>query len=219
MDMNKVLNDDCAAVAQKFVGQIIGPTILQRDMHFGYNRAARTIEGLVAKGMAVHTVATGSYACKVNALPAETEYSDTETSEPTAADYRQLQLMYDQLQTELHEAKAREKKLIEKVGDYDREIGGVIDQRDLYHDWADKLANEIARYFGVNIGEHSSANNPWAAAFESVPVECKAELTKAAIIEAIEATKTRVEVARYASMFDCCGVAALYDYASKVGKG
>lgn len=109
MGMNKVLNDDCAAVAQKFAGQVIGPTRLQRDMQFGYNRAARTIEGLVAKGMAVHTVATGSYACKVNELPvpAEVEYSDTETPEPTAADYRQLQLMYDKLQTELYTEKQK----------------------------------------------------------------------------------------------------------------
>lgn len=40
----------------------------------------------------------------------------------------------------------------------------LIDQRDAYHDWADKLAQAIAAHTGDEIGEHSSANNPWANA-------------------------------------------------------
>lgn len=44
-----------------------------------------------------------------------------------------------------------------------------LEQRDLYHEWADKLAYEIARYFQIDIGEHSNINNPWLEAFELIP--------------------------------------------------
>lgn len=37
----------------------------------------------------------------------------------------------------------------------------TLAERDTYHDWADKLADAIADYFGEEIGEHSSANSPW----------------------------------------------------------
>ena len=51
MDYNKLLNDDCAAVAQKFAGQIINYTRLQREMQWGYNRAARMIDLLEDRGI------------------------------------------------------------------------------------------------------------------------------------------------------------------------
>ena len=44
----------------------------------------------------------------------------------------------------------------------------VIDERDRYHDWADKLAQAIAAHMCENIGEHSSSNNPWANALELI---------------------------------------------------
>ena len=56
----------------------------------------------------------------------------------------------------------------------DKEILRVIDLRDRYHEWADKLAYAIAARLGVEIGEHSSSNLPWenALAFiESTPPE------------------------------------------------
>jgi hypothetical protein len=43
-----------------------------------------------------------------------------------------------------------------------------IKMRDNYHDWADKLAGAIASHFGCDIGEHSSANNPWAEALDTI---------------------------------------------------
>lgn len=112
MDFNKLLNDDCAAVAQKFAGQTIGPTMLKRKMQFGYNRAARTIEGLIDKGMAV---SVDHRICTVNRSAEETEYSDTATPEPTADDYRQLQCKHDELQTMLFNERQKAKELVAQV--------------------------------------------------------------------------------------------------------
>lgn len=112
MDFNILLNDDCAAVAQKFAGKTIGPTMLQRDMQFGYNRAARTIEGLIDKGMAV---SVGHRICTVNRPAAEAEYSDTATPEPTDDDYRQLQQKHDELQTMLFNERQKAKELVAQV--------------------------------------------------------------------------------------------------------
>src|SRR6185437_7952711 len=50
----------------------------------------------------------------------------------------------------------------------EQEILRVIDERDQYHEWADKLADAIAERFGVEIGEHSSLNSPWTNALEFI---------------------------------------------------
>lgn len=42
-----------------------------------------------------------------------------------------------------------------------------VNNRDHHHEWADKLANCIAEILQVDIGEHSSANNPWLEALEA----------------------------------------------------
>jgi hypothetical protein len=44
----------------------------------------------------------------------------------------------------------------------------TIQERDNYHEWADKLADGIATHFGIEIGEHSSANNPWDVALDTL---------------------------------------------------
>ena len=44
----------------------------------------------------------------------------------------------------------------------------VIAERDCYHEWADQLADAIGRHFVEEIGEHSSANNPWKNALELI---------------------------------------------------
>jgi hypothetical protein len=44
----------------------------------------------------------------------------------------------------------------------------TIEERDSYHEWADKLADAIGKHFGVDIGEHSSASNPWAMALDAI---------------------------------------------------
>lgn len=56
---------------------------------------------------------------------------------------------------------------------HEREMLEVIDQRDKYHDEADKLANAIAEYFDADIGEHSSANCPWENALEEIQARRK----------------------------------------------
>lgn len=44
----------------------------------------------------------------------------------------------------------------------------TIDERDAYHDIADKLASAIATHLRVDIGEHSSANCPWQKALSAI---------------------------------------------------
>jgi hypothetical protein len=57
-------------------------------------------------------------------------------------------------------------QVIESEGDA---LTQCIQERDSYHEWADKLAAAISAHFGVDIGEHSSANNPWREALEAFP--------------------------------------------------
>lgn len=54
--------------------------------------------------------------------------------------------------------------LVEKL---EQDETGTIDERDNNAEWADKLAAAIATHFGVDIGEHSNANSPWANALEA----------------------------------------------------
>ncbi len=50
----------------------------------------------------------------------------------------------------------------------ERAMDMVLKQRDYYHDVADDLAAQIASITGEVIGEHSSSNNPWQNAANSV---------------------------------------------------
>lgn len=58
--------------------------------------------------------------------------------------------------------------------DYDRAVGDLIDERDELHNWCDSLANGIGEHFGVQIGEHSNVNNPWANAMAAIVLRDKA---------------------------------------------
>ena len=44
----------------------------------------------------------------------------------------------------------------------------TLSERDHYHEVADNLADAIAKYFNVDIGEHSSANCPWGNALDAI---------------------------------------------------
>jgi uncharacterized protein YukE len=44
----------------------------------------------------------------------------------------------------------------------------TVDQRDMTEQFADRLASGIAEALGIEIGEHSSANNPWAEAITAI---------------------------------------------------
>lgn len=49
----------------------------------------------------------------------------------------------------------------------ERQHGDTVDDRDQYQTMADQLAEAIARMTGVDIGEHSSMNNPWENALQA----------------------------------------------------
>lgn len=65
----------------------------------------------------------------------------------------------------------------------------TLRDRDAYHDWADKLADAIANYFGVDIGEHSNQNLPWDEALQAIenaePVGASTVLTDERIGETV----------------------------------
>lgn len=50
----------------------------------------------------------------------------------------------------------------------DRLWDETLRDRDAYHEWADKLAEAIAKHFGADIGEHSNQNCPWTEALEVI---------------------------------------------------
>ncbi|AIU29325.1 hypothetical protein LV28_24570 [Pandoraea pnomenusa] len=74
----------------------------------------------------------------------------------------------------------------------ERELGQVIDERDQFHDAAEKLADAIAKHFGVEIGEHSNLNCPWQNALDHI-----AQATKRA------ADAQQVGAARYEKVDGC----------------
>lgn len=53
-------------------------------------------------------------------------------------------------------------------GDLDADMALTIDQRDTAEGWADGLAALIGKYFGRDVGEHSSAHCPWQEAKEII---------------------------------------------------
>ena len=53
-------------------------------------------------------------------------------------------------------------------GEQDEGLAQAIDERDTAEGWADGLAGLIGEYFGQDIGEHSSAHNPWQEAKEII---------------------------------------------------
>jgi hypothetical protein len=44
----------------------------------------------------------------------------------------------------------------------------TLSERDDYIDWADRLSEAIGKHLGIDIGEHSSAHNPWQAALDAL---------------------------------------------------
>lgn len=56
----------------------------------------------------------------------------------------------------------------ERVAKEERAHSVTMDERDQYHEMADKLADAIAAHFGEDIGEHSNLNCPWTQALELI---------------------------------------------------
>lgn len=59
----------------------------------------------------------------------------------------------------------------------------TLKERDNYQEWADKLAAAIAKHLGVEIGEHSNMNNPWAEALDAIEMT-PAEILSARLLDA-----------------------------------
>lgn len=66
------------------------------------------------------------------------------------------------------ERAAYERGKAERDERHERDVLEVIADRDLYHEWADKLADAIGAHLGIDIGEHSNMNNPWAVAYDAL---------------------------------------------------
>lgn len=62
---------------------------------------------------------------------------------------------------ELDEARVDLAQARKEYDEEERLHGNTIDARDRAQDAADRLANAVAEYFGAEIGEHSSLNDPW----------------------------------------------------------
>ena len=67
----------------------------------------------------------------------------------------------------------------------------ALRERDNYHAAADSLAEEISNYFGIYIGEHSNANNPWVNALEYI--ESQKLIKKSDIDRAIKMLEVAAE--------------------------
>lgn len=67
----------------------------------------------------------------------------------------------------------------------------TLQERDCYHEIADKLACAIAEHFGVEIGEHSSMNNPWENALDAIEKLTPVQVVDLSLIEQI--TKLEAE--------------------------
>ena len=59
----------------------------------------------------------------------------------------------------------------------------TLKERDSYQEWADKLAAAIAKHLGVEIGEHSNMNNPWAEILDAIEMT-PAEILSARLLDA-----------------------------------
>lgn len=57
--------------------------------------------------------------------------------------------------------------LLARIEGMERAETGIISERDRNEEWADRLAAATAKHFGVDIGEHSNVNDPWANALEA----------------------------------------------------
>lgn len=82
-----------------------------------------------------------------------------------ARDHENTMHMIQTLSDTFREEKAAWQAEREK---HERDLAAVIDQRDEYHDMADRLAQAIADHLLVPIGEHSSSNCPWMRALDAI---------------------------------------------------
>jgi hypothetical protein len=83
-------------------------------------------------------------------------------------------------------------QLAGQCGEQDEGLAQAIDERDTAEGWADGLAGLIGAYFGQDIGEHSSAHNPWQEAKDIIE-EAEPYRSAAAPAQAQEDARDAVE--------------------------
>lgn len=59
-------------------------------------------------------------------------------------------------------------RLRDRLDGIERAETAILGERDRNEEWADKLAAAIAKHLGIDIGEHSNMNDPWANAIEAL---------------------------------------------------
>lgn len=114
--------------------------------------------------------------------------------------------------SELLEAYTQLAKANERIAELNKDVLEEIENRDNREEWLDKLSDEISRYLGVDIGEHSSANNPWREALDSIP---EGTLNKFAIEKKIEGATLFASSANETGQFGWSDCQWLSDYAEE----
>jgi hypothetical protein len=100
------------------------------------------------------------------------EYSDLPDFVPEyEVRYKELCEQFEAKNAELKSVRDENERLMDKIAGLRNDVLEEIENRDAHEERLDKLAYEVARFFGVEIGEHSSANCPWNNAFEAIPTE------------------------------------------------
>lgn len=91
---------------------------------------------------------------------------------------------YKSIQEQLESAEKRVRELEEEALD-------EIEKREEIEAFLDDICSEIARYFEGDIGEHSSANDPWLEALELIP---EYTLNKFAIEQQIKGVSESIDL-------------------------
>ena len=115
-------------------------------------------------------------------------------------------LHVDAMAEEIRRLRAENDRLTTKLAAEERLHGDTIDDRDRFHDMADKLAYAIAPE--EVIGEHSSMNCPWDNALDLITPKAEVDKLRARVAE-LEQTATEV-LATFAPMHEVYGGPVAY---------
>lgn len=95
-------------------------------------------------------------------------------------------------------------KALAKINELNADVFDEIGNRDAREAVCNMLAEEIARFADVDIGEHTSANCPWNNAMEALPDTTLTELKKQVVAEIIP-EKPTPEIMRELAHFQNSG--------------
>lgn len=118
----------------------------------------------VVRGGEFHQYTNGSGQSQT-AMFTGAESISTEERDANAAFYVGIHALVPEILSALLAAARQPGEMVAGV-DRDKVLDEVMQERDAFHEVADKLAAGIASHLTVDIGEHSSANCPWTNALE-----------------------------------------------------